>query len=263
MPYYQHNGINLYYFTQGQGEPVLLLHGITNSGRAFSAQLAALVNAGYQVIIPDHAGHGASPPVTQPYTVDELANDTKALLDHLGVQRAHIVGVSMGGMIAQQLVINHPEACNKLVIANSFPNANEPQMEAVINSWIEIFLSPNGAEKRFEQNWPLLVNDAFRTSPQGIETFQQWHAQASMASGESFANIAEGLKSFDVRPQLPNITQPTLVISGENDPISPPMLSEYIASQIPNANYLCIEGAHHLPNVDSTGVFNQNLITFL
>ncbi len=84
-----------------------------------------------------------------------------------------------------------------------------------------------------------------------------------MASGESFANIAEGLKSFDVRPQLPNITQPTLVISGENDPISPPMLSEYIASQIPNANYLCIEGAHHLPNVDSTGVFNQNLITFL
>ncbi|WP_206240546.1 alpha/beta fold hydrolase [Novosphingobium terrae] len=252
-----------YYFSHGEGRPVLLLHGISNSGRAWAPQVPALVEAGYRVIVPDHAGHGASGALDGPFGVSDMANDTLALLDHLQIETADMVGLSLGGMVALELALRSPERFGRLVVANSFAATTAPQFKAMAQSWAAIFEQPHGPVLRLEQNWPSLVSPAFQATAEGLRTYQVWHGIAASADGPSLAHVARGITDFDCRERLADLAHPTLFLAGSEDRMATPTSIKTMADLAPLGQYREVEGASHIANVDSAQAFTGHMLEFL
>lgn len=263
MAFFEYQGDKIYYVEHGSGKPIVLLHGITNSGRAWLKQIPALIALGYRVIVPDFVGHGSSSAARRVTAPSELADCILALLNSLNLTCADFCGLSLGGTVAIEAALKQPAAVNRLIIANSFSRTNSQSMESAVADWKELFLQDNGPLQRLETTWPILVNEDFRKSPQGLETYAIWHAQAAQADGTSYCNIADGLLKYDTTEKLKTIEQQTLIISSENDKISPVANSEGIASAIKNATHITLPKSEHVSNVDSCAKFNQILTDFL
>lgn len=264
MPYYKSSSARRQYFvTFGQGRPVIFLHGITNSGRAWGAQLAPFVEAGFQVILPDHAGHGASDPIRGPIAVADLANDALTLLDHLGIESADVVGLSLGGMVAMQLALQAPARVQRLVVANSFPAFKGEAIRDMVHAWTATFREQDGPVKRLEQTWPINVSPAFRQSAEGLRMYQVLHGIAATTDGASLAHVAEGILGFDIEARLEQLEPETLFMAGTLDTISPPAISQHMAEALARAKYVELPQAAHLSNVDSADAFNEAVLTFL
>ncbi|TFF42591.1 alpha/beta fold hydrolase [Pseudomonas sp. RIT623] len=263
MAYYYVQGRSNYYMEFGQGKPVLLLHGISNSGRAWSPQIPALADAGYRVIVPDHAGHGASANVVRPFGVADIANDVECLLAHLGIDNLDVVGLSLGGMVALELALRHPARVQRLVVANSFDKSATLEFKEMAEGWAKVFEQPHGPVTRLESNWIASVSEAFRSTADGMRTYQTWHGIAATTDGPSLAQVARGITRFDVSARLGELAMPTLYIAGSLDKMSPPELSRGMAEQTPHGELSTIEGAAHISNVDSQGEFTARLLAFL
>ncbi|NYD89784.1 alpha/beta fold hydrolase [Sphingomonas melonis] len=263
MAFYEVAARTNYFIEFGTGRPILLLHGISNSGRAWGPQIAPLVGAGYRVIVPDHAGHGASGKLTAPIGVAVLADDIEALLAHLGIGPVDVVGLSLGGMIALELALRDPERIGRLVVANSFEKTSTPVFHALTEGWARTFERPGGPVRRLEQNWSSLVSPAFQTTPDGLRTYQVWHGIAATADGPSLAHVARGIGAFDVTERLAAFAVPTLFIAGNLDAMSPPETNLHMAQRAPQGCYVEIDGAAHISNVDSADRFSALLLDFL
>ncbi|OHX22039.1 alpha/beta fold hydrolase [Chromobacterium sphagni] len=263
MAYHLHQDRRLYYMECGDGIPALLLHGICNSGRAWLPQLPALNAAGYRAILPDLAGHGASSALSRPHGACELAADCLALLDHLRIAAVHVVGLSLGGMAAQQLALAAPERVCSLTVANSFCSTAGSEAQALLDDWQQTLRGEDGPLRRLEASWPRNVNAAFRASDAGRQLYLQWHAQAAQADGPSQAWVCEGLRGFDISGRLSAIRAPSLYLSAECDAVSPPELGRWMAGQVPGARHISLAGAAHVANIDSADAFNAALLAFL
>jgi 3-oxoadipate enol-lactonase len=263
MPFYESRGQSLHYETVGAGRPILLVHGFTNYGMVWAPQLAALVHAGYRAIMPDLAGHGLSEPAQVKTTVADLAGDMVALLDSLGIARAAVCGLSLGGFVAQQMAVDHPGRVDGTIVADSRPLANDAETRAVIATWIEMFEGPGGPLKRLEFAWPVLFNDTFQASPAGAATLDAWRPILARIPGYSLANVARGMAEFDVSAALPRVRAPTLVISGELDRLFAPEVSRRTAELVPGAGFAVIPGGGHICSVDSPDRFNRLMLGFM
>lgn len=263
MPFYTSRAQRLHYELAGEGAAVLLVHGFTNYGLAWTPQLGALVDAGYRVLLPDLAGHGLSQPAEAVTTVPQLAQDMAALLNHLDLAHAAICGLSLGGMVVQQLAVDWPSRVRAMIVANSRPNANTPELEQAIDDWIAIFEQPDGPRLRLEASWPLLVSERFRQSLAGEAALTAWRLVLQRLPGASLANVARGMRAFDVVAALPTVAAPTLVISGDRDQLFPPPAARRIAELVPGARFELIPGAGHLSNMDSPQAFNALVLDFL
>lgn len=263
MAYYDAHGRSNYFIEFGQGRPILLLHGFSNSGRAWAPQIPALVEAGYRVIVPDHAGHGASARLTASFGVGDIADDVEALLASLGVDRLDIVGLSLGGMVALKLALRHPALIRRLVVANSFDKTTTPDFRTMAEGWATIFDRPHGAVERLEQNWPSLVSPTFQSTSEGIRTYQVWHGVAAAADGHSLAQVARGITTFDVSTRIAELAMPILFVAGSLDRMSPPDISRSMAGRASRGQFSMIDGAAHISNVDSREEFRKRLLNFL
>ncbi|NEN85950.1 alpha/beta fold hydrolase [Paenibacillus elgii] len=263
MAYYINGDRRNYFIEFGSGRPVVLLHGISNSGRAWAPQIAPLVEAGFRVIVPDHAGHGASARLDRPFSVSDIAADVLALLDHLSIEAADIIGLSLGGMVALEIALTQPRRVGKLIVANSFDTTATEEFRIMAEGWARTFRGEDGPVKRFEGIWPMNVNEAFRASEEGMKTYQVWHGLAATADGQSLAHVAEGIVGFDATARLDSLSMPVLFIAGEQDRMSPPAVSRRMADRVPDAGYVEIQGAAHISNADSAEVFNEAVISFL
>ena len=253
----------LHYESMGAGPPVVLLHGFTNYGLSWAPQLPALVPAGYHVVVPDLPGHGRSAPATGVCTVDDLASDVSALLDHLDEGPAALCGLSLGGMVAQQLALDRPDLVRALVVANSRASFVGAALEAAVDGWIALFEQEDGAVKRLRATWPGLVNEAFRESAPGRAAYDAWTRVLARVPGSSLCSVARGMTRFDLRGRLAPLRMPVVVIAGQEDRLFTPEQTREIADEIASAISTVIPGAGHLSNLDSADVFNQLLLDFL
>ena len=263
MPYCERDGRRLHYEMLGQGRPVVLIHGFTNAGWSWMNQIAALVFAGYSVVVPDLYGHGLSDPATAETTVDDLTRDVVALLDHLAIERASFCGLSLGGMIAQTLALEQPRRVDRLVVANSRAAFNDPATADLVAGWVEMFRQPGGPLKRFQATWPVMLNASYRQSSAGQATYATWCRLAERHSGSSLANVALGMRAFDVAGRLRSSGHPTLVSPGEEDKLFPPAIAREVSDAVPGARFALIPGAAHISSLDSAGAFNELLLDFL
>ncbi len=261
MPFYESRGLQLYYELVGDGPPVLLVHGFTNFGLVWAPQAAALVHSGFSVVMPDLAGHGLSGVAEHVTTMPDLASDMVALLDALAMDRLPICGLSLGGMVAQQMAVDHADRLSAMLVADS--RAENAGMRPAVEGWIADFEGAGGPLARLEKTYPTLVNERFRSSPAGEAALDLWRLVLSRVSGRSLANVARGMASFDVIATLPSVALPTLVVSGAEDKLIPPSLSQRTADLVPGAAFKTIAGAGHISSLDSPAEFNRLLLQFL
>jgi pimeloyl-ACP methyl ester carboxylesterase len=257
MSYYDNDGCQLHYDDYGKGAPVLLVHGLGSSTRDWEYQIPELA-AHYRVIAIDIRGHGRSDKPRERYSIAGFAEDVSALIEHLGFDGVHLVGISMGGMIGFQLGVDRPELLKSLTIVNSGPEvkANSPRdYLEIAKRWSlsrllsldtiakalgkMLFPKPEQAElrRKIEERWP--QNDK----------------RAYLAS-------LDAIIGWGVRERLARITCPTLVISADRD-YTPVAQKEAYVKEMPNARLLVIEDSRHATPLDQPQRFNSSLLAFL
>lgn len=263
--------VELYYETQGTGKPVILIHGWPLSGRAWEAQLPALVEAGYQVITYDRRGFGQSSKPWNGYDYDTLAQDLKGLMEALDLQDATIVGFSMGGgEVARYLGKYGSERVSKAVLASAVPpylfKADDNPDGGLEESDIQGFLDGvsddriaflNDFTKNFftPKDGKLLVSKPMRLYNRDIAAFASAKATFDCVKSFSYTDFRDDLKAFDV---------PTLVIHGDADQIVPFEASgERSHDMIADSKLHVVEGGPHGINVTHSEEFNKTLIAFL
>lgn len=248
----------------GEGPPVFLIHGLTNSGRSWQYQVSCLINSGFKVFVPDLPGHGVSHKASEPMTVDSIAKQVLKIADKHNVNSFYVCGVSLGGMIALNMAILAPDRIKKVVVSNTFSSLSSHASYKMLNSWKSQFLQPGGALARLNESWPYLLKDSYRKSPEGLATYQSWHALASSIDGRSLANVVDGMMGFDIESKLKLVLSPVTFVLGEADRISDLETNNRIASKLGGEVFVdTIRFSRHLTNVDSPQDFNDCLLKAL
>ena len=262
--------VELHYEDYGSGKPVVLIHGWPLSGRSWEAQVPALVSAGHRVIVYDRRGFGKSSQPWNGYDYDTLAGDLNALLTHLDLKEATLVGFSMGGgEVARYIATYGTERIAKAVFAAAVPpylykcadnpdggldDATVDQFKAGVVSdriaFLDMFTSTF-----FSANGKLLVSESQRVYARNIAAF---------ASPKGTLDCIDAFAYTDFRADLKKVTVPTLVIHGDCDAIVPFAVSgERTHKAIPNSKLVVINGAPHGFNLSHAREFNAALIAFL
>jgi len=242
------------------GRPaVLLLHGLGADGGSWALQLPALEAAGFRPLAPDTPGFGASPYDRQGWTVRRVAAGMARLLEELGTGPAHVVGLSMGGVIAQQLALDFPPAVRKLVLVSTFAALRPETLDGwwyFLRRATAVLLGGNRAQAPLvaERVFPGVGNEILRRML--IESIAKADPRAYKAAMRS-------LGLFDSRKRLGRLRVPALVISGEQDTTVSPVRQRQLVQAIPGARQACLPAAGHAVPVDQPEAFNRLLLDFL
>jgi 3-oxoadipate enol-lactonase / 4-carboxymuconolactone decarboxylase len=235
--------VDLHHVIDGPADApaVVLFPSLGSTLELWEPQLAALAEH-FRVIRVDPRGHGRSPVPRGPYTIDDIAGDVVALLDRLGIARAHVVGVSLGGMVAMWMAIHHPDRVDRIV-----PTATAAALpEAGFAARAEIVRKDGTAAiaEAVLERW--LTPEARAADPARAEHMKSWVLDTP---DEGYAGCCDAIDSMDLLGGLPTISAPTLVISGLVDPAIPPEHQVRIAAGIPGARLAAVNAAH-IPNVE-------------
>ena len=263
MPIIQVNGINLYYNIQGfiENESLLLIAGFDSDSSTWAAMMRSLVKQ-YQVLRFDNRGVGRSSAPDRPYSIQQMVADAAALLDYLSISQVHVAGHSMGGQIAQELALAHPEKIQSLILLSSWAKGDEKfnsliklfgdlaqklegtLYQRVLLSWLftDAFYSTPGT---MEQLINLIENYPFRPTPQGL-----YHQSRAILGS-------------DTSDRLVNIHCPTLVVVGKEDLLTPVRFSEQLAQGIPNAELVIFKHGGHAFVVESADSVAKVMLDFL
>jgi 3-oxoadipate enol-lactonase len=239
--------------------PLVFLHGIGGAARAWRGQLDAFGDR-YRAIAWDMPGYGGSAPL-QGVSIPALANALKDFLGSVGAARPVIVGHSIGGMIVQQLLTHDPIIAESVVLAQTSPAFGKPDGDWQ-KEFLDARLGPLDRGETMASLAPKLVADLVGddADPAGIEL-----ACACMASvpEASYRAMMTSMLGFDLRKALGQIRIPTLVISGTKDKNAPAPMVKKMASFVPNATYVELEGVGHLAALEQPAEFNAVLDDFL
>jgi 3-oxoadipate enol-lactonase len=259
MPRLRANNVHLNYVEAGQGEPPLvLLHGVGGSHEMWQPVLPAL-SASRRVLAGDHRGHGGSDKPGGPYTVRLLADDWRAALGALGVQRADLLGLSLGGAVAMRLAADHPERVRKLVLVDTwgFPH---PDFVGMMRERLAL-LERGDLRAYADAAIPQVYSDGYvREHPEAIEAYRARVARAEVASLRSAVGACV---AHDMRGDLARVAAPTLVLVGRQDRLTPPYHSEYLARAIAGASLAVVDGCAHFPHLEAPETFLRMVGAFL
>jgi len=274
MPTAQIRDIELYYEEHGHGDPLLCIMGFATDSTGWLLQTPAFAEH-YRTIIFDNRGVGRSAKPTGAYTIHEMADDAVGLLDHLKIDRTHVLGLSMGGMIAQELVLRHPDRVRKLVLAATFPepDAASEENRKVIFTQLGGTITDGGEMKIdfaalnplmfFQHLLPLVFNPTFIQTelPKLMQMFSG--ALQYGFSMEAIMGQMQAVMGHKTTDRLGTIKAPTLVLTGDADRLISPANSAVLARSIPGAQLVQIPGGSHGFNIEMPERFNQTVLQFL
>lgn len=252
------DGSTLGYRIKGETGPWLILcHALLASSEQWAGPLETLSDS-FRVVCPDTRGHGLSRDATPAETVAQMSDDVLALMDHLGIEKAHLLGASMSGVMAQDFASRYPERVEKLILANTtwrYGPEGHAAWQARIDTARADGLGPvvEGTLARF------LTEEFHAGQPARVETLRR----AMMASAvEGFCGCCRSLDGADLTKALPRITAPTLLIAGESDIATTPQVMTDLSALIPGSELVVLPGAH-LCNYQSPDLFDATLRRFL
>ncbi|HXK09152.1 MAG TPA: alpha/beta fold hydrolase [Vicinamibacteria bacterium] len=254
------DGAPIEYEVSGKGPAVLLLHAFPLGLFMWDAQAEALAPT-HRVIRFDARGFGGSPVGTGPLTMERIADDGAALLDHLGIERAVVGGCSMGGYAAFAFVRRHPQRLAGLVLQDTRAGADTAEAKANRAALAEKVLadSPKAAVDAF---LPKLVGETTHRERPALVAHLEERILGTSPPG--IANALRGLAArADSRETLPTISVPTLVLVGAEDALTPPSEGALLAAAIRGARLDVIPRAGHLANLENPGALNEALVAFL
>ena len=262
MPKVKVSDIEMYYESLGEGDPVMLVTGYGADLFAWALQAPELSQA-YTVHMIDNRGVGDTDKPDGPYTIKTMADDVAGFFDAVGIEKAHLVGHSMGGMIAQRFALDYPEKLRSLTLAST--SCRPPKgSELMLYLWTDI-LEKLGNEA-FINNiiaW-CFTFDFIDTQYDALMMMKQMmldHFNDKPLLPEPFRAQTAAITSFDVADEIENIKTPTMVLVGKDDILTPPKFSEEIANRIPGSTLKTIAGGHAY-NQEMPSAFNQALLEF-
>ncbi|KPX34087.1 MULTISPECIES: alpha/beta fold hydrolase [Pseudomonas syringae group] len=257
MAFFEHDDCSLHYEEYGQGEPVLLLHGLGSSGEDWELQVPALARH-YRVIVMDMRGHGRSDKPHGRYSIQAMSNDVEALIEHLRLQPVHLVGLSMGGMIGFQLAVDKPHLLKSLSIVNSAPQVKIRSL-ADLCQWARRWtLSRLVSMKTLGK----ALGKLLFPSPEQAELRHKMAERWSRNDKRAYLASFDAIVGWGVEDRLQRITCPTLIVAAGHD-YTPVALKEAYAKRIASARLVVINDSRHATPLDQPEQFNSTLLEFI
>jgi 3-oxoadipate enol-lactonase len=258
MPFVENQGAKLYWDEQGSGEPLLLIMGLSYPSCVWHRSRPVLANS-YRTVALDNRGVGQSDVPPGIYPIALMASDAAAVLDAAGVESAHVFGVSMGGMIAQELALQYPSRVRSLILgctAAGGPYAIKAE-SAALETLMRRDLTP---EESKEAIIPFIYDPA--TPRERIDEDMVIRMKC-YPTPQGYQGQLQGIFGWEASSRLAQITAPTLVIHGESDRLIPPANARIIAERIRDAKLVLIPGASHIFATDQPAAAHHAILEFL
>lgn len=246
MPKVEVPGAELNYERTGTGEPLLLIQGMSANHLAWGRPFSSLLERDFEVISFDNRGMGHSSPATEAFSIAEMAADTVSLLDALEIESAHVLGISMGGMIAQELALAHPNRLRSLALGCTYCGGEGSQlMDPADFQGLVAAMSSGDRQQVYRAMWDLNLSPAFRENESGFAAFAKM-AEALPVPRETIGFQVQAIAAHDTSARLPDLTIPPLVIHGTADRVLGYPNGPLIASLIPGARLETLEDVGHM-----------------
>jgi 3-oxoadipate enol-lactonase len=251
------DGCRLWYDVSGSADApaVLLSHSLGATADLWAPQIEPLARH-FCVIRYDTRGHGRSAAQGDAFTLDRLGRDALAVLDAVGASRAHVCGISIGGMTAMWLAINAPERVKRIVAANTAARIGTTELwESRISEARSAGLG--GLADGSMARW---FTDAYRAAH--ADTVSRFRRGMTSCAVDGYVGCAAALRDADLRDHVAAIAAPTLIITGSHDPSTPPEAGRWLAQHIENSRLLELPSAH-ISNVEQAAAFTRAVVGFL
>ena len=261
MPKINVNGCDIYYEVHGQGDPLMMIMGLRRNMEWWYHQLPVLSKR-FKVIAFDNRGAGRSDKPEMDYSIRLFADDTAALMDELGIDHAHVLGISMGGYIAQELAINYPEKVADLILGCT--SCGGEKVVLMKADRLEKFTANDGLtpEEILQKDMDIYFSDGFiENNPKAVEQFSEIsmrYYQPVHAFQRQFAACLD----HDTVSRLHRISQPILIMAGDDDPLVPPENSHTLKGLLPEAKLSVFPKGRHCFFIEYFERFNQEVISF-
>ena len=266
LPYETIGNVDIYYEVHGPSEapPIVFIGGWASYRWIWFRQIPAFKER-YRCIVFDNRGAGRSSKPDYPYTMEMFADDTVGLMKSLNIENAHILGISMGGLIAQQIAISYPQKVRSLVlISTNFggPNAipmDDRTMALLIALPTETLSKEQAREMRYRATFSPQFLQENRLVMEQIDEWAEWHPAPVYA--QVHQSLAVG--AFNAESELKQISAPTLIIHGDSDLAVPPKNAELLADSISTSKLILIEGGSHFSIIECYDKFNNAVMNFI
>jgi len=222
MPFVKVSDITLYYEIHGEGAPLVYIPGWGTEITTVSEQITDFAKK-FRVIAIDKRGTGRTDKPDVPYTIEQMADDTIGLMDALKIRRAHILGISMGSMVAQEIAAKYPDRVNGLVLHLGFT-----RIPLVVKIMMNLMLYLPGSKKKMEEGMATILGQKYPPTP------------------ESFRRQGEAVAQFDGRNVIGKIRAPTLIVNASKDQFVPMKITRELAEGIPGAKLILVDGDHSI-----------------
>ena len=259
------NGQELYFEVLGEGPPLVLVMGIGYDATLWTLAQVPALSQMFQVIIFDNRDAGRSSNATGPYAIADMADDVAGLMDALGIQRAHMLGLSMGGMIALEFALRHPGRLHRLVLSGCGAAPARVAFDP-IRTWNWVKATDKTGEVFACQQFTWLFSHAFLRNTEAVQQTTTLLASNPHPVGpEAYNRQAQAYLQYDALDRLSGVTSPTLVLVGEQDLLTPPWICREVANRIPGSQFEIIrgDGSSHVVPIERPDEFNHLVSRFL
>jgi pimeloyl-ACP methyl ester carboxylesterase len=265
MPITSVQGRKVYYESHGEagGVPLLLVMGMGGSCRGWLPLQVPEFSQKRRTLIFDHRGAGGSEDPGGPLSTRLMADDTAGLLDALGIERADVLGVFMGGMVAQELTLAHPGRVDRLVLVGTYARP-DAKRRLLLQQWRDLARAGAGVETLVRERLLWTLQDDTLEQQDLIDAMVEFFTRdGAPLSADVFARQCEACLQHDTADRLRRIRQRTLVICGRQDALTPPKFHRELADEIPGAHLVTIAHGAHLVMAESAESFNRTVLQFL
>ena len=259
------NGQELYFEVHGEGPPLVLVMGIGYDATLWTLAQVPALSQMFQVVIFDNRDVGRSSIATGPYTIADMADDVAALMDVLDIKRTHLLGLSMGGMIAQEFALRHASRLHRLVLSGCGAAPGRSVFDP-IRTWNWVKATDKTGEVFACQQFTWLFSNAFLRNKEAVQqTLNMLTSNPHPVGPEAYNRQAQAYLRYDALDRLADLKSPTLVIVGEQDLLTPPWICREVADRIPGSQFEIIEGdgSSHMVPIERPDEFNHLVTRFL
>jgi len=254
------DGIEIHWEILGRGEPVALLNGVLMTTKSWNLQTSEL-SRDYRLLLHDFRGQLLSDKPLRPWTMKDHARDLSALLDHLGIDRIHLVGTSYGGEVGMLFASTWPHRVKSLAVISSVTEIG-PELDLAVSEWRQAALED--PETLYRVMLPTTFSTEYvKSFPKVIEQGEERLRSCPPDFFPAFARLVDTFRQLDITKQLERIRCPTLVMVGEQDALKPPKYSRLIADRISGSELVTIPEAGHAVILEKPSEVNATLLEFL
>ncbi|HEY6729758.1 MAG TPA: alpha/beta hydrolase [Solirubrobacterales bacterium] len=239
-------GTELHFERAGSGEPLLLIQGMSGTHVSWGEPFKGALEESFDVVGFDNRGIGLSARIEDPFTIAEMAEDTAALLEELGIESAHVLGISMGGMIAQELALGHPDKLRSLTLGCTYCGGSGSELMPQENAEkLLVGLSSGDRDQAIRAGYEVNLSPAFRADEDAFAAFHEM-ATSVPAAREIIQLQLQAILGHDASGRLGEIDLPTLIIHGTVDGVLPFANGKQISSLMPTARFEILEDVGHM-----------------